>query len=679
VRRRATLIGAWLALFSTFALANSNGGHRTIATTTTAHRSCLQLLDGATPDWPVYLNLQSADAKGVAAPPSRSREEFTNARGQTTVRYSWQWPPEQSDAITATWTVVSAADSVAGVQVVSGDARGPVELWVFDGECALRDRRRRVYEHSQDPQSSAGQAVANASSTAVAVLVLDTETGAMRNVDALNPAVPPLDAMPSAAMQSQPNNATPDQLPPVRVALVDSGVNYLLPVINQRLARHADGSLVGYDFWDQDERPFDAHLARSAFHVSRHGTRTASVLLREAPFVELVPYRYPRPDMSRMRDLIEHAVNNDVSIIGMPLGGNKAEEWQVFKSAAQAHPQVLFIASAGNNGRDIDQQPVYPASIYLDNMLVVTSADDFARPAEGVNWGYEHVDYLLPAENVPVLDFAGALVPASGSSYAVPRLVALAAYLQQQNPTWRAPELIAAIARRFADGTSVRHVNDGYIADPLSVALVDAKQDADAASIAVNTERVLDLSAGESVSAAVPIDVLILDDRWLDERIDSALRRAERILNQCQLTLSDVRIKRIAAPDYLRDLSTGPARTLMDAARASGPARRLTLVFARDTRMQTPFDGEAFGRGNTRNRPWMQDSVWLTLPIVDEGLALAHEMFHVLVNSGEHVDIAGNLMQARTQGDNTALDESQCAQAHEQALRNNLAHVIATD
>ncbi len=184
----------------------------------------------------------------------------------------------------------------------------------------------------------------------------------------------------------------------VRVALVDSGVNYLLPAINQRLARRANGSMLGYDFWDLDDLPFDSHPSSSG-RVVRHGTKTASLLLREAPMVELVPYRYPRPDMTRMTDLVLHAVEHDVRIVGLPLGGNLKSEWLAFESAARAHPEVLFVASAGNNSRDIDKKPVYPASLGLDNMLVVTSADDFVRPAEGVNRGRIGVDYLIPAEN----------------------------------------------------------------------------------------------------------------------------------------------------------------------------------------------------------------------------------------------------------------------------------------
>ncbi len=203
--------------------------------------------------------------------------------------------------------------------------------------------------------------------------------------------------------------------PPLRVGLVDSGVNYLLPEINRRLARDADGELVGYDFWDMDTQPFDAHPVDSGFFVQRHGTRTASLLLREAPGIELVPYRYPRPEMSRMRALVEHAAASGVGILGMPLGGNRAEEWNAFAESARRHPEMLFIASAGNDGRDIDRQPVYPAALDLDNMLVVTSADGLLRPAPRTNWGRVAVDYLLPAERVEVIDFDGRRRPASGS------------------------------------------------------------------------------------------------------------------------------------------------------------------------------------------------------------------------------------------------------------------------
>ncbi len=231
---------------------------------------------------------------------------------------------------------------------------------------------------------------------------------------------PPLPSLPSLGASDSES---------VTVALIDSSVNHLLPEIAASLARDGNGNLIGYDFWDMDAQPFDRHPVggQSSRPTQRHGTRTVSVLIREAPFVRLVPYRYPRPDMRRMADLVTHADNAGVRVIGLPLGGNMREQWTAFEAAAIAHPHILFVASAGNNGRDIDQVPVYPAALSLENMLVVSSANDFGRLAHGVNWGRSSVEYMVPAEQHLALGFDGTQIRVSGSSYAVPRVVALAA------------------------------------------------------------------------------------------------------------------------------------------------------------------------------------------------------------------------------------------------------------
>jgi len=254
----------------------------------------------------------------------------------------------------------------------------------------------------------------------------------------------------------------------VAVALFDSGLNYALPTFAGRLARDGEGKALGYDFWELDERPFDNHPAGSPFFPVRHGTAVASVLLEEAPDARFLPFRYPRPEMSRMAAMVEAAAEAGARIVAMPMGSNQREDWAAFATAARAHPELLFVISAGNNGRDIDRSPVYPAALPLDNFLVVTSSDLAGRLAPGSNWGRESVDLMVPAEDLPIVDFTGRPGRGSGSSFAVPRLAALAARLLAANPAWRAPELKAAILARAqplpGDGHSpVRH---GWIPDP---------------------------------------------------------------------------------------------------------------------------------------------------------------------------------------------------------------------
>ena len=127
-------------------------------------------------------------------------------------------------------------------------------------------------------------------------------------------------------------------------------------------------------------------------------------------------------------------------------------------------------------------------------------------------------------------------------------------------------------------------------------------------------------------------------------------------------------IHAVDGADYLRDLSTGSARTLLEAV----GGRHATVLFARDTLMEAAFTGEAFGLGNTGMRPWLRHSVWLMPDVDDPGIALAHELFHVLANSGEHVEGSANLMQGRTRPDSTELTAEQCRLAQLNGITNGL-------
>ena len=511
----------------------------------------------------------------------------------------------------------------------------PLMLLAVDRDCLLQVARQISYTiHGQ----------------ALKIETLDRELLPTGEPEWLNPPLPTVAPPPHETGAAS----------PLRVGMIDSGVNYLLPVISRRLARDADGGIVGYDFWDMDAQPYDAHPVDSGFFVQRHGTRTASVLLREAPEVELVPYRYPRPDMSRMRGLVEHAAEHRVEIIGMPLGGNRAEDWSEFARAARDHPQILFVASAGNNGRDIDEQPVYPAALDLDNLVVVTSADDYLRPAERTNWGRRSVDFMLPAENLQALDYSGEEIRVSGSSYAVSRLTALAARIKAASPGLEPGEIIDEIRSRWTfDNTAMRDwVAGGYIADPLAGGAVTRRW--------LPTPLLAGRDGGDRLR--LPLEVLVLDERWSEPRIAGLLRTAYDILAQCGIGGDGLSLYAVDAPDYLRDLSTGSAKTLLEA--AGGDA--LTVVLARDTRMLAAFTGEAFGLGNTSMRPWLTNSVWLMLDVDDPGIALAHEIYHVLANSGDHVEGVANLMQARTRPDSTELTSEQCRLARDNGIGNGL-------
>jgi len=587
----------------------------------TALASCLSIKNAKLPIWPVD-NENTLRAGSVLTSP------YTNPGGLTGSLFS---ATTQQD-VDIVWKTIETVAGLSSMQIETSIGEQLHTQWVMDENCQPLQHRRIIYDRDM---------------MALELQVINPTTETIEQNEALNPPLPAISRI------SADNNR-------VRVAMVDSGINYTLPQINSRLARDDNGELIGYDFWENDQLPFDVHFSGSPFRIVRHGTGTASLLLKEAPFIDLVPYRYPRPDMSRMQDLIEHAAKNQVRIIGIPLGGNAADQWRVFAEAAEQHPDILFVASAGNNGRNIDQQPVYPAALDIENLLVVTSADDFIVPADRVNWGRSKVDYMLPAEQQSIINFNGEQNNASGSSYAVPRAVAMAARFLRDNPQWRATELIAEFARRYADGGSSRYVSGGYIADPL------AEDDLEVKLVGVQTltrDKPVENENEERVYK-LPVSVYVLHEGWSKELVNQSLLEAENILAQCNIAFNSVTISELSIPAYLRDLDAGSSKTLISALNNNNTEFKPVKVFyARNTRMLTPYDGEAFGRGNTRRRPWLQNSVWLTNGIKDAGIALAHELYHVLSNSGEHNQISDNLMQTRTTPGHTVLEPMQCEAA----------------
>jgi len=171
--------------------------------------------------------------------------------------------------------------------------------------------------------------------------------------------------------------------------------------------------------------------------------------------------------MMRMGKVVEHAAKAGASILAIPLGSRRSADWTTFADAMRAHPEILAIVSAGNDGKNIDQHPIWPAALDLDNMITVTSSDGLGRLAPQSNWGPKSVDIMLPAENVDVIDFRGAQGKASGSSFAVPRLAALASRLLNADPSLNADGLRAAIfSRAIASPYEERVVAVGWIPDP---------------------------------------------------------------------------------------------------------------------------------------------------------------------------------------------------------------------
>ena len=155
---------------------------------------------------------------------------------------------------------------------------------------------------------------------------------------------------------------------------------------------------------------------------------------------------------------------------------------------------------------------------------------------------------------------------------------------------------------------------------------------------------------------------------WTPETIVGAAKENARILEQCGVALKAAELVRIGAPARFRDFLTLLSRELAAALQLGKP----TIYFVAGTRQRPAFDAEAIGRGNSRTRPELADSVWITRGTRDLGIALAHELAHVLMDSGEHSDVIGNLMRDGTAPNNTQITEAQCARLRDTGMANGL-------
>lgn len=144
--------------------------------------------------------------------------------------------------------------------------------------------------------------------------------------------------------------------------------------------------------------------------------------------------------------------------------------------------------------------------------------------------------------------------------------------------------------------------------------------------------------------------------RWKRPEIANAIADAARILGQCGVAVTAAELRVIDAPRAYRDYHTPESRRLLRAIHAPRPS----VFFVEDTRQNPAYDAEAIGLANSRTRPELANTIWVAYGARDLPYAVAHELVHVLMNSGQHVDEPGNLMRDETAPGNDRLTARQC-------------------
>ncbi|MDQ3263037.1 MAG: S8 family serine peptidase [Myxococcota bacterium] len=198
----------------------------------------------------------------------------------------------------------------------------------------------------------------------------------------------------------------------------------------------------GWDFVSGDNNP-------NSTDSSGHATHTTGIATKGTDQVKSISIRAFSPlDAQKLSDAIDYAVGEGARVFNMSFKVSTPALVEAVSAAMARHPDVLFVKSAGNDGREIDS---YQANAYLpkntiDNMAVVSSADQDLTRADYSNVGLPWSTHGAIGSDVLASVPGDKFIRMSGTSMAAPQVAGLAARMLILDPSLKATELKGMIA-----------------------------------------------------------------------------------------------------------------------------------------------------------------------------------------------------------------------------------------
>lgn len=259
----------------------------------------------------------------------------------------------------------------------------------------------------------------------------------------------------------------------VLIAIVDTGVNYNHPLLSSAIElNNADrgndedrngfrGDRIGYDFVNSDPFPFDDD--GHGTHVSGLAAGRQFGLANKARILAVKVLSSVGGDAGSVAAGVIYAVDRGARIINMSLGTMEPEPNPLIIRAMEyaRSKNVLVVVAAGNGhpqtglGLDIEQTPVWPASLPFENILTVAALDKNGELTSYSNFGKVSVDVAAPGgsgrdsliscafENPAGAKFVGM----SGTSMASPVVTGIAAQVLALNPNLKPSEIKSILMR----------------------------------------------------------------------------------------------------------------------------------------------------------------------------------------------------------------------------------------
>ena len=279
----------------------------------------------------------------------------------------------------------------------------------------------------------------------------------------------------------------------VVVAVIDTGIRYTHEDLAANMWHENDpmyGTIYGWNFSVQDD---DAKKS-DPMDGFGHGTACAGIIgavgnsgvgvVGVAWNVKLMALKFLNDQgtgsVSDAVQAIKFACDHGAKILNCSWGYVSPRENSIFKNLisnnnstalktaiSEARDQgVIVVAAAGNEGKDNDLDPEYPANYPLDNIVSVAATTEanqlasfsnygattvhLAAPGEEIfsTWARSDSDYITPQTREEILGVSNASdldKEPRGTSLSAPQVVGALALLKAQFPTWTYQQLIARV------------------------------------------------------------------------------------------------------------------------------------------------------------------------------------------------------------------------------------------
>ncbi len=206
-------------------------------------------------------------------------------------------------------------------------------------------------------------------------------------------------------------------LPEVKVAVIDSGINTGNKYVKNRYSND------GYNFLDNNTDINDTQY---------HGTMVSGIIADcTSSNVKVMPLKVNGESgsgkLSDVNRAIYYAIEHNADVINMSLSAVDSKHTLTILDDAIAEAVskgIVVVVAAGN--QSIDTADRYPAN--KDNVLTITSVDSSDKIAENANTGAD-VDFALPGVLI-LAPYKRLMMVDSGTSLAAPHAAAAAALLK---------------------------------------------------------------------------------------------------------------------------------------------------------------------------------------------------------------------------------------------------------